>query len=94
MLRRCSIGEGSIQRTHHWSPLHYEVEFVQTPKDIEMASFDCAKDRHIYPWVDVNNRFGLIKYTEQETSGLKSEAHPSKLMSDIVEQDKLEAIVA
>jgi hypothetical protein len=56
------VGEGFIQRKHHWSPLSDEVEFVQTQRDIERALFDCAKDRHVFPWVDVNVRFGLIKY--------------------------------
>lgn len=65
MLKRCAIGEGAIQRTHHWSPLCEEVAFLQTPKDIEMGSFDCAKDRHVFPWVDVNVRFGFIKYTDE-----------------------------
>lgn len=53
---------GSIQRTHHWSPLNDEVKFVQTQRDIEHGTFLCAKDRHIFPWCDVNARFGFIKY--------------------------------
>jgi len=63
ILKQCDIGGGAIQRTHHWSPLSDEVEFVRTARDVEMASFDCAKDRHVFPWVDVNVRFGFIKYT-------------------------------
>ena len=53
---------GGVQRTHHWSPLCQEVEFVRTKRDVEQASFICAKDRHVSPWVDVNVRFGIIKY--------------------------------
>jgi len=48
VLKKCCIGDGAIQRTHHWSPLSDEVEWVRTPKDIENASFDCAKDRYVF----------------------------------------------
>ena len=78
LLKRCSVGEGAIQRTHHWSPLSDEVEFVRTQKDILMGSFDCAKDRHVFPWVEVNARFGFIQ--REETVGVASDVHPSKLM--------------
>ena len=57
---------GPTLRTHHWSPLNKEVDFITTPRDHELASFDCAKDRHIFPWVDVNARFGFIKYAKKE----------------------------
>lgn len=86
VLRKCCVGEGAIQRTHHWSPLSDEVEFVRTQRDIAQASFDCAKDRHIYPWVDVNVRFGIIKYateskeSKEETSKF-AEAHARALSS-------------
>jgi len=61
ILERCDVGEGAIQRTHHWSPLSDEVEFVRTKKDVAQATFECAKDRHVFPWVEVNARFGIIK---------------------------------
>jgi len=51
---------------HHWSPLSDEVEFVRTARDIQQASFDCAKDRHIFPWCDVNVRFGIVRYAESK----------------------------
>jgi hypothetical protein len=89
ILRKCNVGEGAIQRTHHWSPLSDEVEFVRTPKDIEMGSFECAKDRHIVPWVDVNARFGFIKYVPHTTntedgarSSAKKDMHPKKLVAN------------
>ena len=63
LLKDCDMG-GSIQSTHHWSPLDNEVEFLRTKRDILHASFDCAKDRHVFPWVDVNVRFGFIKYVD------------------------------
>jgi hypothetical protein len=70
ILEKCDVGQASIQRTHHWSPLNDEVDFVATPRDAQMACFECAKDRHVFPWVDVNARFGFIKYskTEEETT--------------------------
>lgn len=81
ILKHCDIGQGAIQRTHHWSPLSDEVEFVRTPKDVEMASFDCAKDRHVFPWVDVNARFGFVPYEENSGSGDPAkEWHPVKLV--------------
>lgn len=66
ILKAVDVGAGAIQRTHHWSPLSDEVEFVRTAKDVEMASFDCAKDRHVFPWVDVNVRFGFIRYASED----------------------------
>jgi hypothetical protein len=83
ILRKCAIGEGAIQRTHHWSPLSDEVEFVETAKDVEMASFDCAKDRHIFPWVEVNKRFGFIQFlpgAPRKGSSFSQHAHPTKLV--------------
>lgn len=88
VLQKCAVGEGAIQRTHHWSPLSDEVAFVQTTKDVEMASFDCAKDRHVFPWVDVNVRFGFIKYLTEQQHKLRLEAHPLKLLeSDVSAPD-------
>ena len=80
VLERCNIGEGAIQRTHHWSPLSEEVEFVATPRDAEMASFDCAKDRHLFPWVDVNVRFGFIKYSKSADG---NEYHQESTAGDV-----------
>mmetsp|Transcript_36708 Transcript_36708/g.88723 ORF Transcript_36708/g.88723 Transcript_36708/m.88723 type:complete len:2250 (+) Transcript_36708:90-6839(+) len=68
VLERCEVGSGAIQRTHHWSPLNKEVSFLSTERDQQLASFDCAKDRHIFPWVDVNVRFGFIKTEGDSTT--------------------------
>jgi hypothetical protein len=68
LLEKCDVGQASIQRTHHWSPLNEEVDFIATPRDAQMASFDCAKDRHLFPWVEVNARFGFIKYSTSNTT--------------------------
>jgi hypothetical protein len=77
ILKAVDVGAGAIQRTHHWSPLSDEVEFVRTAKDVEMASFDCAKDRHVFPWVDVNVRFGFIRYASEEDDGQATDASAS-----------------
>lgn len=91
LLKKCAVGDGAVQRTHHWSPLSDEVEWVRTTKDIEKASFDCAKDRHLFPWLDVNVRFGFVKYVaenedpkdwEDVNGKLASGMHPSKLLLD------------
>lgn len=81
ILKRCCVGEGTVQRTHHWSPLSDEVEFVQTPKDIKMGSFQCAKDRHVFPWVEVNARFGFIKPVSS-TQTTPKERHPSAMINE------------
>jgi len=83
VLKKCAIGEGAVQRTHHWSPLSDEVEFLCTQRDLTNGVFDCAKDRHVFPWVDVNARFGFIKYKNTEENTPKTnEAHPLKLISE------------
>jgi hypothetical protein len=56
VMERCDVGGGAIQRTHHWSPLREEVAFIATGRDNEMAAFECAKDRHLFPWIDVNSK--------------------------------------
>ena len=61
IMERCDVGGASIQRTHHWSPLSDEVAFLKTEKDTKQGMFECAKDRHVFPWVEVNARFGFIK---------------------------------
>lgn len=66
ILRLCAVGEGAIQRCHHWSPLSDDVAFVETAKDKKMGSFQCAKDRHVFPWVEVNARFGIIKSVDEK----------------------------
>ena len=59
-LERCDMG-CMVQRTHHWSPLVKETEFVTTERDRRLAIYDVPKDRHVEPWVEVNARFGRIR---------------------------------
>jgi hypothetical protein len=60
LLERCDM-PSACQAIHHWSPLFREVAFVTTERDHERAAYDSPKDRHVFPWIDVNARFGLIK---------------------------------
>ena len=60
LLERCDMG-ALVQRTHHWSPLVHETEFVTTERDRQRCVYDYPKDRHVFPWVDINARFGLIR---------------------------------
>jgi len=79
ILERCDVGEGALQRTHHWSPLSDEVEFVRTKKDAKHATFECAKDRHVFPWVEVNARFGIIKRMENQQKSSAGDGVRAKL---------------
>ena len=36
-------------------------EFVTTERDRERAVYDSPKDRHVFPWIEGNARFGLIR---------------------------------
>lgn len=60
LLQRCDMGS-MRQHIHHWSPLLKETEFVTTDRDRERAVYDGPKDRHVFPWIEVNARFGRIK---------------------------------
>jgi len=60
MLARTDM-RSAVQRTHHWSPLKDEVVFLETERDSKSAVFDSPKDRHIFPWLEVNARFGVIE---------------------------------
>ena len=53
-----------VQAIHHWSPLSHEAEFVTTTRDRLRAVYDGPKDRHVFPWVEVNARFGRIAVRE------------------------------
>ncbi len=62
LLEACDMG-CMVQRTHHWSPLRKDTEFVTTDRDRERAIYEVPKDRHVFPWLDVNARFGRIRTT-------------------------------
>jgi hypothetical protein len=53
---------GSLpQRTHHWSPLREDADPIATQLDRKFLVYESPKDRHVFPWVEVNARFGLIR---------------------------------
>lgn len=52
--------QSATQRVHHWSPLNEEVSFIYTQKDTSLCMFETPKDRHVFPWLEVNARFGVI----------------------------------
>jgi len=58
-MRACDMG-ALPQQTHHWSPLLKTTEFITTERDRERCIYDFPKDRHVFPWVEVNARFGVI----------------------------------
>jgi len=64
VLEKCDIGT-TAQRVSHWSPLVKATAHITTPSDIERSVYDTPKDRHLFPWVEVNARFGFIKMKGQ-----------------------------
>ncbi len=63
VLEACDMG-AMPQRTHHWSPLRKDTEFVTTERDRALAIYEAPKDRHVFPWLEVNARFGRIQVTQ------------------------------
>ena len=59
VLARCDTGSYP-HSTHHWAPLSVEIDMLRTDRDQARAVFDSPKDRHVFPWVEVNARFGRI----------------------------------
>ncbi len=56
---------GSMPLTlHHWAPVTAEVEPVTTRSDRERAVYSGPKDLLVFPWIEVNARFGRIAYNE------------------------------
>ncbi len=58
-MEACAI-PSRPQATHHWSPLLYATEFITTERDLQRCIYDYPKDRHIFPWVELNARLGII----------------------------------
>jgi hypothetical protein len=59
VLRDCDMG-ALPQRSHHWSPLREDADPIATPFDRKHLVYESPKDRHVFPWIEVNARFGLI----------------------------------
>ena len=77
VLRRCDMGS-LVQATHHWAPLTHEVEFVMTERDRALAIYESPKDRLVWPWVEVNARFGRIKRVQAREAAGHSVPGPSR----------------
>jgi hypothetical protein len=58
-LKQCAIGS-LAQATHHWAPLKETVAFLTTTRDRQQASYDSPKFQLLWPWIEVNARFGRI----------------------------------
>lgn len=60
MLKQHSIAN-MVQHGSHWSPLsELETGAVTTNSDRQRRVFDGPKDKHLFPWVLNNARFGII----------------------------------
>ncbi len=60
VLRRCDIGSRPLH-AHHWGPVHDELLKMMTRKDIECEKYENPVDMYVFPWIDTNIRFGLIR---------------------------------
>ncbi len=61
VLERCDLPSFPLA-SHHWAPLcHQEVGFVSTDRDHQLAIYEGPKDYLVWPWVEVNARFGRIR---------------------------------
>lgn len=45
---------------HHWSPLVKEVQFLESPKDIQECDYKGPKSIFITPWIDSLILFGIL----------------------------------
>lgn len=45
-----------------------QVLFLITSTDDPLAMFDTPKDRHVFPWLEVNTRFGVIERKDSTSS--------------------------
>lgn len=61
---RCDLGSMPLA-LHHWAPVTAEVEPVTTRSDRERAVYQAPKDLLVFPWVEVNARFGRIAYNRE-----------------------------
>lgn len=64
MLSHIRITPWAVQtfRSATWLPhLGAQVLFLITARDDPRAMFDTPKDRHVFPWLEVNTRFGVIQ---------------------------------
>jgi hypothetical protein len=60
VLAACDIGSFPL-KMHHWGPVHYEALAGQSDADAVSCKYDSPADIYVFPWIDTNIRFGLIK---------------------------------
>lgn len=60
VLKKTAL-ESKPLATHHWAPVSYEIENLKSIRDEERGVYMFPKDVHIFPWVWLNARFGMIK---------------------------------
>jgi len=68
MLARCDQ-DSMVQRMSHWAPLDEDTKFITTASDIRRRIYDIPKDRFVYPWIEINARFGFIPKVADHDSG-------------------------
>ena len=56
-----SCVDSKVQRSHHWSPLRKEAEFLESERDQRRHVYDTPKYRHVEPWIENLIRFGIIQ---------------------------------
>ncbi|MGC4116318.1 MAG: hypothetical protein QM765_17435 [Myxococcales bacterium] len=78
VLQACDMGS-LAQSCHHWSPLLHETAFVTTERDRARGIYDFPKDRHVFPWVEINARFGTIAVSASKRAVEKTAKKPVRV---------------
>lgn len=60
VLVACDIGSRPIH-THHWGPIYDEAIQLMTADDAASHRYENPMDVYVFPWIDTNIRFGLIR---------------------------------
>ncbi len=60
ILRRESIPSCTLN-AHHWFPLYEEVQFIETPLDVQNAVYHAPKDTMLFPAIETLILFGRAK---------------------------------
>jgi hypothetical protein len=60
VLESCEIVSAPIH-THHWGPVYLESLALMTDEDVAHFRYCNPEDMYVFPWIDTNIRFGLIK---------------------------------
>jgi len=60
VLEACDMGSRPLH-AHHWGPVYIEAAQLMSDDDIAHHIYDNPVDIYVFPWIDTNIRFGLIK---------------------------------